>query len=135
MLTYLIDTNVVTESIKPQPDQGVAAWMANVDPGQCCLSILTVAELRRGIALLEARNATTKAQQITAWLERVEEEYAGRILGITASVARAWAYLPGRPTDIDSLIAATALAHDLTVVTRNMTDFDRIGVKTLNPFA
>jgi len=135
MLTYLIDTNVVSESIKPQPNPGVIDWMATVEPGQCCLSILTVAELRRGIALLEARNATTKARQITAWLERVEEEYAGRILGITAPVARAWAYLPGRPTDIDSLIAATAFAHDLTVVARNVADFDRTGVKTLNPFA
>jgi len=134
MLTYLIDTNVVSESIKPRPNPGVIDWMTNTEPGQCCLSVLTIAKLRRGIALLDARGATTKGRQITIWLEQVEEEYAGRVLDITGSVAHVWAYLPGRPADIDSLIAATAIAHDLTVITRNVADFDRTGAKVLNPF-
>jgi len=134
MWTYLVDTNVVSEATKPRPNAGVVAWMGSVTRDQCCLSILTIAELRRGIAMLEAKQAVVKARRVTAWFELVQEEYADRILGVTPAVAYTWAYLPGRPTDFDSLIAATALAHNLCVVTRNTADFSSLGVSCLNPF-
>lgn len=134
MLTYLIDTNVVSEATKPQPNAGVQAWMAAVDPSQCGLSVLTIGELRRGVAVLEGRGAAAKAQRIAGWLAQLQEEYSDRLLSITPAVVQVWAYLPGQPTSIDSLIAATALAHDLTVVTRNVGDFAGTGVRLLNPF-
>ena len=135
MWSYLIDTNVVSEATKLAPDATAMAWMSQADPDQCCLSILTIAELRRGVALLEAKDATAKARRISIWLERVEEEYADRILPVSRAVAQAWAYLPTRTSDIDSLIAATAIAHDLTIVTRNVADFAATGARCLNPFA
>lgn len=134
MLTYLVDTNVVSEAIKPRPNEGAMRWMNDVDKSQCALSILTIAEIRRGVALLEAKDAVTKARQLDSWLTKVLAEYADRILGITEAVAHTWAYLPGRPTDFDSLIAATAATYDLTVVTRNVVVFEALGVRYLNPF-
>jgi predicted nucleic acid-binding protein len=99
------------------------------------LSVLTIAELRRGLVLLEARGATARAQRIGAWLERLQETYEPRIIPITRAVAYAWANLPANRSDIDSLLAATALALGLTVVTRNVSDFAGTGVTVLNPFS
>jgi len=134
MLTYLLDTNVVSETIKPRPNEGAMHWMKDVDPRQCCLSVLTLAEIRRGVALLTAKNAMQKAHELDSWLTSVQDEYADRIFDITMSVAYTWAHLPGKRTTFDSLIAATAATHDLTVVTRNSIDFEVLGVRCLNPF-
>ena len=110
--------------------------MAAVQPEECCLSVLAVAELLRGAGLLRAKGASAKARRIAAWIEHVEAEYAGRILGITEPAARTWGRLPHGRTlpDFDSPIGATALAHKLTVVTRNTQQFEPSGVNCLNPF-
>ncbi len=136
MWSYLIDTNVVSELSKPDPDPTAAAWTAQTEPACCCLSLLTLAELERGVVLLEAKGAAAKARRIRQWLASIEEDYAGRILPVTAPVAQAWANLPTNRTfpGIDSLIAATAIAHGLTVVTRNIKDFEATGARCLNPF-
>jgi len=134
MLSYLLDTNVVSETIKPRPNEGAIQWMDAADSRQCCLSVLTIAELQRGVALLEAKNAVSKARQLDSWLNRVREEYADRILDVTQAVAHTWACLLGKRTSFDSLIAATAATYDLTVVTRNRVDFEILGVRCLNPF-
>ena len=134
MFTYILDTNVVSDSTKSRPNEGTMKWLNNTDPDVCCLSILTIAELHRGVALLTSRNALAKAQRIGLWVEQVVGEYSNRLLDITPAVAYRWAYLPGRPTDFDSLIAATALTYDLTVVTRNVIEFEPFGVRLLNPF-
>ena len=133
--TYLIETNVVSEAIKPVPDERVTAWMASTTPGECCLSVLTIAELTRGIVLVERRGGTTKAANLRAWLGQVEQAYAGRILDVNPAVARAWADCPSTVAPFDSLLAATARAHGLTVVTRNTRDFEGAGVPVLDPFA
>ena len=134
MLVYLLDTNVVSETIKPRPNRGAMQWMRDADSSQCCLSVLTIAEIRRGVALLTEKNATKKARELDSWLTTVQEEYIDRILDITMAVAYTWAYLPGKRTTFDSMIAATAATFDLTVVTRNVIDFEALGVRYLNPF-
>ncbi|MCL2654015.1 MAG: type II toxin-antitoxin system VapC family toxin [Propionibacteriaceae bacterium] len=134
MWRYLVDTNVVSQATKLQPDAQVAEWFTSVSTEECCLSIIAIGEIQRGIALLNAKGATAKAQRLTTWLVKLQEDYAGRILDITASVMTSWAYLPGRRVDFDSLIAATAAAHNLTVVTGNDADFAHTEVPTLNPF-
>ena len=134
MLVYLLDTNVLSETIKPRPNKGAMQWMGDADPRQCCLSVLTIAEIRRGVALLTEKNATRKARELDSWLTTVQREYNDRILDITMAVAYTWAYLPGKRTTFDSMIAATAATFDLTVVTRNVIDFEALGVRYLNPF-
>jgi len=134
MWHYLVDTNVVSQATKTQPDANVAAWFTSVSADECCLSIVTIGEIQHGIALLDAKGSTTKAQRLTTWLAKLQEDYAGRILDVTASVMTSWAYLPGRRVDFDSLIAATAASHNLTVVTGNEADFAHTEVPVLNPF-
>ena len=135
MWAYLLDTNILSESIKPRPNENLIRWMAEVDPEQCCLSTLTIGELHRGIALQLVKGDTEKAQLISTWLLRIQSDYADRILDVTPAIAHAWAYLPGRLTTIESLLAATALVHGLTVVTRNTSDFIPTGVSSFNPFS
>jgi predicted nucleic acid-binding protein len=135
--SYLIDTNIIAESIKDRPNEGVLEWMSSVAPEECRLSVITLAELRRGIVHLEARSGgAAKVARIAQWLESVTDLYQGRVLNVTPAVAHAWAHLPiGRTLPkFDSLIAATAIAHDLAVVTHNVKDFEGIGVRLLDPY-
>lgn len=136
MWTYLIDTDVVSEVTKPRPNAGLIDWMASVDPEECCLSVITMAELRRGLVRREAKGGTARAARIGQWLESIADQYQDRVLPVTPAVAHAWAHLPGDRAlpDFDSLIAATAIAHDLTVVTRNARHFEGTGVRCLDPF-
>jgi len=134
MLRYLVDTNVVSQATKPRPDEKVMGWLTSTDAHECCLSVVTIGEIQRGIALLEAKGASAKLQGLNRWLTGLQEDFEGRILDVTASVMRSWARLPNRGADLDSLIAATAIAHSLVVVTGNVADFARMGVPLLNPF-
>ena len=133
MAGYLLDTNVISELIKKRPAPQVAPWLTG--HADCYLSVLTLGELERGVCLLRQRDSV-RAGRLDDWLSRLASEYADRILNVDARVVSAWANLPFTRTlpVIDSLIAATAAAHDLTVATRNTADFEDTGVLTIDPF-
>jgi predicted nucleic acid-binding protein len=134
-MAYLLDTCVISELRRPRCDPGVSAWMANIQPDEAYLSVLTLGEIRRGIELHRPKDPKA-AGTLERWLLGLESHYADRILPITAAIADRWGRLSlSQPLPIsDGLIAATALEHKLTVVTRNVTDFKRSGVNPINPF-
>lgn len=135
-MAYLLDTCVISELRKPACNPGVAAWISGIQPDEAFLSVLTLGEIRRGIEL-HRRKSPAAASGLERWLLGLETHYGDRVLPITPAVADAWGRLsPHRPLPVsDGLIAATALEHKLTVVTRNTSDFARSGVNTLNPFS
>jgi hypothetical protein len=131
---YLLDTNVVSELRKPRPHGGVLAWLQGVDDKDLFLSAVTIGEIQAGIELTREQDEA-KAAEIEAWLEQVAASYA--VLPMDATAFRVWARLMHRRSDTlieDAMIAATALVHGLTVVTRNVADFKAFGVPVLDPF-
>ena len=132
---YLIDTNVLSELSKRRPHDGAQTWFAGVDAEQLWLSVLVIGEIRSGIARRARRDAPSAAR-LTSWLDRLVRDHRSRILPITRKVADIWGPLnvPDKLPAIDGLLAATAIAHDLTLVTRNVDDVSRSGVRLLNPF-
>jgi len=136
---YLLDTNVVSELRKGERmDPHVAAWHAQRDRRELYLSVITLAELRRGIHLIGRRDKKQGAV-LGTWCDRMQREYgrAGHLLSFRAAEAEAWAELAAlRPLPVmDALIAATAKSHDLILVTRNTSDFKGLGMMVENPFA
>jgi predicted nucleic acid-binding protein len=133
--TYLLDTNVVSELRKQRPHGGVVAWLESIDDAQLYLSAVTLGEIQAGIELTREQDPG-KAQEIEAWLELVAGTY--NILPMDAATFRAWARLMHRKSDTlyeDAMIAATAKVHGLTVATRNVSDFNALGLEAFNPFA
>jgi predicted nucleic acid-binding protein len=135
-MPYLLDTCIVSELRKPGINPGVSAWISRIDPNEAFLSALTIGEVRRGIELHRHKNPSS-AGNLERWLEGLETHYAERILPVNTKVADRWGRLSPLQAlpAVDGLIAATALEHQLTVVTRNVADFQRSGVNTLNPFS
>ena len=135
----LLDTNVVSELRKVRAgkaDPGVAAWAEQVEAGSLFVSAITLHELELGVLLMERRDAT-QGSLLRQWLEQsVLPAFTGRILAVDSAVARRGAalHVPDPRPFRDGLIAATALAHSLVVVTRNLADFEATGVKLLNPW-
>lgn len=131
---YLLDTNVVSELRRTKPHGAVLAWLQTVPPGSLHLSAASIGEIQAGIEITRERDAG-RADEIEQWLELVVQSF--EVLAMGASEFRAWASLMHRQSDdllVDAMIAATAAAHNLTVVTRNVRDFHALGVETLNPF-
>jgi toxin FitB len=135
-LKYLIDTNVLSELRKRLPEPRVVAWMEARPRHALCLSVLTLGEIRKGLERVED---PARRQALIDWLElELPGFFSGRLLAVDAPTADRWGRLlarAGRPLPaIDSLLAATALAHDLTLVTRNTKDFAGLGVSLINPW-
>jgi predicted nucleic acid-binding protein len=132
---YLLDTNVVSELRKRKPHQDVIAWIQAAPEESLCVSAVTVGEIQAGIEITRQRDAQ-KAEEIEGWLDSVAQSY-GVILA-DAAIFRRWAQIMHRRSDQhleDALIAATALVRELTVITRNVDDFQPFGVPLINPFA
>jgi len=132
---YLIDTNVISELRRPKRAPQVVQWFDSVDPGSLYLSVLTLGELRRGIEMLRLKDAIA-AVSLDRWVSGIRSDFEDRILAIDDAVVEQWGRVSlGQPLpSIDGLLAATALVHQLTVVTRNTVDFERSGVPCLDPF-
>ena len=134
MTGFLLDTNVVSELRKGQrTDGGVADWFAEHASAELWVSVLVVGELRRGVELI-ARRDRSAAEAIGLWLDSVVVDYADRILPITARIAQRWAVITVPVPVVDGLLAATALEHELILVTRNLEDVGGTGVRCVNPF-
>jgi predicted nucleic acid-binding protein len=135
-VSYLLDSNIVSELRKrDRANVGVRQWLAGVDDAELFLSVLTVGELRRGIESIHRRDRA-RALALNRWFHALVTEYEERILLVDQKVAEEWGRLNAVATlpAIDSLLAATAHVHGLTVVTRNTKDVTRTGVPCLNPF-
>ena len=134
---YILDTNVVSELRKAKKaNQNVKKWAQPLPAASLYISVISVLELEIGILLLERRDQG-QGRILRAWMDRhVVPTFSGRILAIDTAVAQrcAMLHVPNSRSDRDALIAATALVHGLTVATRNVADFERMGVGVLNPW-
>ena len=131
---FLLDTNIVSELRKSKPHGGVVTWISAQDASSLYLSVMTIAELQRSVEMTREQDGE-KAKQIEAWLEQLM--FTGQVLAMDSAVCRAWAKLMHRRSETlveDAFIAATASVHRFVVVTRNVRDFNALGVNTLNPF-
>ena len=134
-MSYLLDTNVLSEIRKPQGDANVRGWFGGVRGDELFLSVLTLGEVRQGVERLKRRDEA-QAAVFEGWLEGLAENYRERLLPVGLEVVDAWGRLnvPDPLPAVDGLLAATALVHGLTLVTRNTKDVERSGVPLLNPF-
>lgn len=138
-MSFLFDTNVVSEWVRPRPNAGVMAWLAEADEDGVFLSVVTLAELRHGI---ERMAAGQRRRRLNEWLANdLLFRFEGRVLPVDVAVADSWGRLTasreasGRPISVaDAFIAATAAVHGLTLVTRNVADFERT-VRTISPWS
>jgi toxin FitB len=139
-LSFLLDTNVVSEWVKPEPDARVLRWFAAVDEDGVWLSVITFAEIRLGVERLKPGR---RRAALSAWLENdLPARFEGRIIGIGLGVADSWGKIMARSAEagkpisaMDAFLAAIARLRGLTLVTRNTKDFEALGVPVLNPWA
>ena len=136
---FLLDTNIPSEMTRPRPQPSVMGWLEDADDDQLYFSVVSLGEILKGVTLVSESKRRSQLQQ---WLdETLRPWFEGRILPVNQSIAERWGVLAarcqikGRPLKVgDGLIAATALQHDLTVVTRNVKDFAGLGVTVFNPW-
>ena len=136
-IRYLLDTNFVSETRKPRPDPGVLAFLDTEDPNSGFISVLTLGELRKSVAAKRLRDPDPNAaSRLATWVEGLEVSFSDRILGIDLAVARLWGeWSAERPMPVvDTLLAATAVINNLTLVTRNFRDVRDIPVRLLDPW-
>jgi predicted nucleic acid-binding protein len=138
-VNFLLDTNLISEWIKPNPNVGVVSWLASADEDRIYVSVVTLAELRH---VIERLAAGQRRKRLNEWLEdELPQRFGDRVLPIDAAVADSWGRIVarreilGRPIGaMDALIAATAQVHDLTLATRNEADFDSAVTAMVNPW-
>lgn len=138
-MAYLVDTSVMSELVRPRPYPKVVQWVSEMSESELFLSVLTIGEIEKGIAKL---SSGAKARDIQHWLDtELKKRFMGRILTISEDIASCWSRLSGKMEKqgtklpvIDSLLAATAIVHHLTVVTRNTSDIERSGAVVFNPW-
>jgi len=138
-LNYLLDTNVLSEVSRPQPSPGVLRWLADLDEDRSFVSVITIAELRRGALILAPGR---RRHSLMSWIDVVlRDRFAGRIVPVDLDVSDRWSDImaasraEGRGLGVmDGFIAATALVRGLTIVTRNVRDFAILGDRVLNPW-
>jgi len=136
-MAFLLDTNVLSELRKGERcNRSLRLWFSTVDADDLYVSALVVGELRRGIELLRRRGARA-ATALDRWLNELERSYGDRILPVTLEICRLWGTMSvERPVaPIDGLIAASALHHGMTLVTRNVKDVERSGAHVFDPFS
>lgn len=138
-MTYLLDTNVVSEFVSPRPDVNVVRWLHDLHEDDAFISVITIAELRRGIELLEPGS---RKSALSLWFsDDLPRRFEKRIIDVTASIANAWGEIMGEARKagialsvMDGFLAATAQAHSLVLVTRNTKDFQSLRVEIKNPW-
>jgi len=134
---YLLDTNILSEirRARQTPTSKISVWWETMKTEPVFLSVLVLGEVRKGIDLLSRRDPVT-ALVFERWLKETREAFAGKVLDVNLDTALRWGMLCAiRPLpQVDGLIAATALIHDLTLVTRNIDDFRGLGLRVFNPF-
>jgi predicted nucleic acid-binding protein len=139
-VNFLLDTNVVSEWVKPRPNSGVVEWLSNADEDRLFLSVATLAELRYGVERLPVGR---KSAQLREWLEvELTGRFESRLVAIDEAVAGVWGKLlakadgAGRPMGaMDGFLAATAAVHQMTLVTRDELDFAATAIRTFNPWS
>lgn len=138
-MNYLLDTNVISELLKKDPNPGVVRWIDGREESMLHLSVLTLGEIQKGISKLSDKQ---KAERLQTWVDQeLRYRFAGRILSVNQEIAAVWGRIQGISEQngvklpvMDSLIAATAIAHNLTVVTRNVLDLERCQARVWNPW-
>lgn len=138
-MKLLLDTNVLSEVTKPRPETRVLEWMAKLDEDRTFISVISIAEIRRGVAMMESGR---KRDALAEWLASdLPQRFEGRVIPVDEAVATAWGDLMGLAkrsgrglSSMDGLIAATAIGHDLTLATRNTKDFDGLGIRFIDPW-
>lgn len=138
-MRLLLDTNVLSEVTKPSPDANVLGWLDRLDEDRTFISVVSIAEIRRGVALMDEGR---RRDSLTEWLAReLPQRFEQRVLPVDEAVALAWGDLLGVAkrrgrglSSMDGLIGATAIAQSLTLATRNIKDFDGFGIDLYNPW-
>ena len=138
-MSFLLDTNVLSEVRRPEPDHRVLRWLHEVDEDRTFISVISLAEIRKGVRLLPEGG---RREALAAWLSHdLPDRFSGRILVVDAPISLQWGDLvadcqrKGIALSImDAFLAATAIVHDLQLVTRNLRDFASLGIETLNPW-
>ena len=136
-MSYLLDTNIISETVRRTPNKALIAWLDQLPAEALFVSVLTLGEIRNGIEVLADKR---RQEKLRLWLEHeLPAWFEGRVLPVNLAVAERWGRLlaeVGRPVPtIDSLLAATALHHELRLVTWNAGDFDYPGLQVINPFS
>jgi predicted nucleic acid-binding protein len=139
-LKFLLDTNVLSEARRLEPNRGVLRWLDKIDEDRAFIIVVSLAEIRRGVALMENGRGRIA---LAGWLSRdLPDRFAGRVLPVDEQTAFAWGELMAEAkrrgsglASMDGLLAATALAHDLTLATRNIGDFRNLGIKLYDPWS
>ncbi len=139
-MRVLLDTNVLSEVTKPRPDVSVLEWLHRLDEDRAFISVVSIAEIRRGVALM---GSGRKRDALADWLAQdLPQRFERRVLPVDESVALSWGDLMGKTkrsgrslSSMDGLMAATAIAHGLTLATRNTRDFDGLRLELFNPWA